>query len=216
MGLPWLIPFFWGVGGAPGRGLYRCKSLWNRCCGREMQQCTGAVCEHCLPGTCRAQGQPCPRPVSSVPSPSTGGSVACPQGFCGCKPGTSISNWCRSECQHPAGSERLGSGSQGVLTCPGSSTADQGGRNSSVPTLEGFPALGMLCPWAEGTFGGSGGVVVFQGLGDKATLPPQDKPPRFPSSQGWRTGSGAWRRDGAPCGSVPGRTLTDPSLGTLC
>ncbi|KAL2298059.1 hypothetical protein Nmel_017020 [Mimus melanotis] len=64
-----------------------------------------------LPGTCRAQGQRCPRPVSSVTSLGTGGpamrSVACPQGFCGCKSGISIPNWCHSQCQHPAGSERL-------------------------------------------------------------------------------------------------------------
>lgn len=66
------------------------------------------------------------------------------------------------------------------------------GRQGQLgPHAGGFPALGTLCPWAEGTFGGNGGVVVFQGLGDKATLPPQDKPHKFPSAQGWRRGSGA-------------------------
>ncbi|XP_016157888.1 PREDICTED: neuronal calcium sensor 1 [Ficedula albicollis] len=103
VGLLWLIPFFWGVGGAPGRGLHRCKSLCvrsasrrNRCCGRECSscRCTGSVGE---PGWGHAERRDSPVPALCPLSPASGQvarhSVACPQSFCGCKSGISIPNW---------------------------------------------------------------------------------------------------------------------------
>ncbi|XP_068888014.1 neuronal calcium sensor 1 isoform X1 [Aphelocoma coerulescens] len=75
----------------------------------------------------QSTGTALPRRVSPVASLRTGGSatrsVACPQGFYGCKSSISIPNWCHSECQQPAGSEWPGSGSHEVIICPGSVTA---------------------------------------------------------------------------------------------
>lgn len=178
MGLLWVIPLFWGVGGAPGRGLYRCEyrsvsaqhraaigAAGGRC---SSCRCTGAVGEPgwALPaGEMQSRGTALPRPVSPVASLRTGGSatrsVACPQGFCGCKAGISVPNWCHSECQQPAGSEWPGSGSREVIICPGSETAGQGDRYCSVPTLG--QGWGGSLPWEHSARGQGGDLVAVEG-----------------------------------------------------
>lgn len=183
-----------------------------------------------LPGTCRAQGQRYPRPVSSVTSLGTGGpamrSVACPQGFCGCKSGISIPNWCHSQCQHPAGSERLEVAAVKSSSVPdpeqqireaGSAQSPRWIRAGGVPCPGHTLALGrgdIWWQWRGETRGGWFSTGWEMRPCSHRRTNPADSP--APTAGGQAPVPVCWRRDGAPWGSVPGCTLTNPSLGALC
>lgn len=170
-------------------------------------------------GQCRAEGQPCPCPVPALCplSPASGQprtEQRLPKAFVAADRAVPFLIGATRSVT-PAGSGCLGGGSREVLD---PSQQVQGGRYSSATAAGlGVPSLGT-----EGGFGGSGEanpeVGDFPRLGDEAVLPPEDKPHGFPSAQSWRRGSGArvLEEGWAPCGSMPGCTLTIPSSGALC
>jgi len=191
-------------------------------------------------GSGRAEGQPCSCLCPWSPAP---GRVAQPGQESGACPGLlwpwvpaagmgiSMSNWCRSECLHPARSERLGSGSCEVIICLGCRTGDTGMQERAQPQPAWLQRRwarghGVSLRWehsvqGEGRFGGSGGmhpeVGGFPRAGRWGHVPTPGQTlqlPLVPGAGGRAPVPVRWRRDGALRGSVPGMHNNKPHLGS--